>query len=175
METGGMFDWTYFDNWNRRSSVWRPSKVGMFDSDLVRLIQPTNWVKQNIIHGPNYNIQNTAQLIPNKKEFPVYFQFAEMLLHRVHHGGDGGHHRSGRHRALRKRGRSQRAWRSGVSSLGVAVVVVVVVNVAIVVNVVVVNIVAIVNLLAWYWFKCFCFCEVLTGSFLKPQTGILFI
>ncbi len=37
---GAMFDWTLFDNSNRRKDARRPSKVAMFDSDLVRLIQP---------------------------------------------------------------------------------------------------------------------------------------
>jgi hypothetical protein len=35
-----MFDWTLFDNSNQRKDVRWPSKVAMFDSDLVRLIQP---------------------------------------------------------------------------------------------------------------------------------------
>ncbi len=33
---GARFDWTFFDNWNRRKELRRPSKVVMFDSDLVR-------------------------------------------------------------------------------------------------------------------------------------------
>jgi hypothetical protein len=33
---GATFDWTLFDNSNRRKVVRRPSKVVMFDSDLVR-------------------------------------------------------------------------------------------------------------------------------------------
>jgi hypothetical protein len=33
---GATFDWTFFDNWNRRKELRRPSKVVMFDSDLVR-------------------------------------------------------------------------------------------------------------------------------------------
>ncbi len=40
MGAGATFDWTLFDNWNQRKVVQRPSKVAMFDSDLVRLIQP---------------------------------------------------------------------------------------------------------------------------------------
>ncbi len=36
---GATFDWTLFDNWNQRKVVLRPSKVAMFDSDLVRLIR----------------------------------------------------------------------------------------------------------------------------------------
>ncbi len=32
---GATFDWTLFDNSNRRKVVRRPSKVVMFDSDLV--------------------------------------------------------------------------------------------------------------------------------------------
>ncbi len=32
---GAMFDWTFFDNSNRRKVVRQPSKVVMFDSDLV--------------------------------------------------------------------------------------------------------------------------------------------
>ncbi len=43
-----MFDWTLFDNSNQRSFVRWPSKVGMFDSDLVWLIWPKNRVKENI-------------------------------------------------------------------------------------------------------------------------------
>jgi len=34
--TGATFDWTFFDNWNRRKELWRVWKVAMFDSDLVR-------------------------------------------------------------------------------------------------------------------------------------------
>ncbi len=48
METGGTFDWTLFDNSNQSSFVQLPSKVGMFKSDLVRLIRPKNQVEQNI-------------------------------------------------------------------------------------------------------------------------------
>jgi hypothetical protein len=33
---GATFDWTFFDNWNRRKVLRRPSKVVMFDSNLVR-------------------------------------------------------------------------------------------------------------------------------------------
>ncbi len=33
---GATFDWTFFDNWNQRKELRRPSKVVMFDSDLVR-------------------------------------------------------------------------------------------------------------------------------------------
>ncbi len=33
---GATFDWAFFDNWNRRKVLQRPSKVVMFDSDLVR-------------------------------------------------------------------------------------------------------------------------------------------
>jgi hypothetical protein len=48
-----------------------------------------------------------------------------MLLHGVHHGGDGGHYRFRRRREIRKRRRRQRARRSGVSwvnrTLGMAV------------------------------------------------------
>ncbi len=33
---GAMFDWTLFDNSNQRKVVQQPSKVVMFDSDLVR-------------------------------------------------------------------------------------------------------------------------------------------
>ena len=36
-ESGRMIDWSYFHNLNRRTFVQRPSKVGMFDSDLVQL------------------------------------------------------------------------------------------------------------------------------------------
>ncbi len=34
--TGATFDWTFFDNSNRRKVDRRPSKVVIFDSDLVR-------------------------------------------------------------------------------------------------------------------------------------------
>ncbi len=43
MATVGMFDWRLFDNSNRRSFVRHPSKVGMFDSDLVLLIRRTKY------------------------------------------------------------------------------------------------------------------------------------
>jgi hypothetical protein len=33
---GATFDWTFFDDWNRRKVLRRPSKVVMFDLDLVR-------------------------------------------------------------------------------------------------------------------------------------------
>jgi hypothetical protein len=33
---GATFDWTFLDNWNQRKILRRPSKVVMFDSDLVR-------------------------------------------------------------------------------------------------------------------------------------------
>jgi hypothetical protein len=36
MGAGATFDWTFFDNWNRRKELRRPSKVAIFDSDLVR-------------------------------------------------------------------------------------------------------------------------------------------
>ncbi len=35
MGAGAMFDWSLFDNWNRRKVVRQPSKAAMFDSDLV--------------------------------------------------------------------------------------------------------------------------------------------
>jgi hypothetical protein len=35
MGAGATFDWTLFDNSNRRKVVRQPSKVVMFDSDLV--------------------------------------------------------------------------------------------------------------------------------------------
>ncbi len=40
MGAGATFDLTLFDNSNWRKDVWRPSKVAMFDSDLVWLIRP---------------------------------------------------------------------------------------------------------------------------------------
>ena len=49
LETSGMFDSTYFDNWNQRSFDRQPWKVGMFDSDKVQIIRSTNRVEQNII------------------------------------------------------------------------------------------------------------------------------
>ena len=59
-ETDGKFDLSYFDIWNQnqRPFVWRLQKVGMFDSDLFRLIRPTNGVEQNIIRT-----KSTAQII----------------------------------------------------------------------------------------------------------------
>jgi hypothetical protein len=36
MGAGATFDWTLFDNSNQRKVVRRPSKVVMFDLDLVR-------------------------------------------------------------------------------------------------------------------------------------------
>jgi hypothetical protein len=39
-ETGGAFEWTLFGNSNRTTFVQRLQKVGMFDSDLVRLTRP---------------------------------------------------------------------------------------------------------------------------------------
>jgi hypothetical protein len=52
MERSGMFDSTLFDNSNWRKVVRRPSKVGMFNQDLVWLIQLKDLNKkseQNII------------------------------------------------------------------------------------------------------------------------------
>jgi hypothetical protein len=40
----GIFDWTLFDNSNRRKVVRRPAKVGMFDLNLVWFLL----FKQNI-------------------------------------------------------------------------------------------------------------------------------
>ncbi len=45
-ETCGMFDSTYFDNSNRRPFVRQPSKLGMDDSDYVRLIVEHNIVRK---------------------------------------------------------------------------------------------------------------------------------
>jgi len=65
MGAGATFDWTLFDNWNRRKEVrrvWKVAmfdnwnrrkevrrvwKVAMFDSDLVWLIRPKNWSKKS--------------------------------------------------------------------------------------------------------------------------------
>ena len=45
-ETCGMFDSTYSDNSNRRPFVRQPSKLGMDDSDYVRLIVEHNIVRK---------------------------------------------------------------------------------------------------------------------------------
>jgi hypothetical protein len=37
METGGMFDWTLFNNSSQTTFVQRLQKVGMFDSNYVQL------------------------------------------------------------------------------------------------------------------------------------------
>jgi hypothetical protein len=50
-----MFDWSYFNNSYWTLSVQRPSKVGIFDLDLVRLTPPTNQVEQNIIWTKSKN------------------------------------------------------------------------------------------------------------------------
>ncbi len=47
LATVGIFDWTLFDNSNWTKVVRRPSKGGMFNSDLVRLIPPKNLNKKS--------------------------------------------------------------------------------------------------------------------------------